>query len=903
MTEDRPDPDELLARLKEAEAQAQRGKLKIFFGASAGVGKTYAMLSAAHAAKQQGSDVLIGVIETHGRADTEALVDGLVRLPLKDVAHRDRTLKEFDLDAALARKPQLILVDELAHSNAPGSRHPKRWQDVEELLDAGIDVWSTMNVQHLESLNDIVSGITGIRVWETVPDRVFDETDEVVIVDLTPDELLQRLKEGKVYLPQQAERAVRNFFRKGNLIALRELALRRTADRVDDEMLQYRRTVSPGSVWQTRESLLLCIGPDERSEKLVRGTARMAAQLDVPWHCIYVDSPQLRRLPEAARQRAMKVLKLAQDAGATTATPTGNTLAAAIVKYAHEHNLSRVVLGRDTGRALRPWRMTLAEAVGAQGRDLDVIQIALPARERGAASPAPVAGGDWSRAAAQPWRAYAWSVAICAAVTLLTAPLHAVLELTNIVMIFLLAVVLVAMRFGRGPAVLAAFLSVAAFDFFYVPPRFSLAISDAQYLLTFAVMLVVALVIGQMTAGLKFQARVATQREQRVSALYEMSRDLSGALMVEQIAEIAARFVQAEFDARAAVLVADLDDRVTAPVPLPVLPAGIDPGVAQWAYDHAEAAGFGTDTLPGSRVLYLPLKAPMRLRGVLAIEPRDPALLAGPEQRRLLDTGASLLAISLERIHYIDVAQSSTVQMESERLRNSLLAAISHDLRTPLAALVGVADSLSLTQPPPSGAQREIVAAIGEAAQRLNSQVNNLLDMARLQAGPVQLNRQWQPLEEVVGSALKAMHGTLDPARVRTSLPQDLPLLHIDAVLIERVLCNLLENAVKYTPPGSAIEIGASAAGDRVAVTVCDHGPGLPKGREEAIFQMFERGRKESATPGVGLGLAICRAIVEAHGGTMRGETRPQGGARLIFELPRGVPPPLDDSDADLKEA
>jgi two-component system sensor histidine kinase KdpD len=890
MTEDRPDPDELLARLKEADAQAQRGKLKIFFGASAGVGKTYAMLSAAHAARQQGSDVLIGVIETHGRAETEALVAGLVRLPLKDVAHRDRTLKEFDLDAALARKPPLILVDELAHSNAPGSRHPKRWQDVEELLDAGIDVWSTMNVQHLESLNDVVSGITGIRVWETVPDRVFDETDEVVIVDLPPDELLQRLKEGKVYLPQQAERAVRNFFRKGNLIALRELALRRTADRVDDEMLQYRRTVSPGSVWQTRESLLLCIGPDERSEKLVRGTARMAAQLDVPWHCIYVDSPQLRRLPEAARQRAMKVLKLAQDAGATTATPTGNTLAATIVKYAHEHNLSRVVLGRDTGRAWRPWRTTLAEAVGAQGRDLDVIQIALPARERGAARSAPVAGADSTRAAAaQPWRPYAWSVAICAAVTLLTAPLHAVLELTNIVMIFLLAVVLVAMRFGRGPAVLAAFLSVAAFDFFYVPPRFSFAISDAQYLLTFAVMLVVALVIGQMTAGLKFQARVATQREERVSALYEMSRDLSGALMVEQIAEIAARFVQTEFDARAAVLVADLDDRVTAPVPLPVLPAGIEPGVAQWAYDHAEAAGFGTDTLPGSRVLYLPLKAPMRLRGVLAIEPRNPALLAGPEQRRLLDTGASLLAISLERIHYIDVAQSSTVQMESERLRNSLLAAISHDLRTPLAA--------------PSGAQREIVAAIGEAAQRLNSQVNNLLDMARLQAGPVQLNRQWQPLEEVVGTALKAMHGTLDPGRVRTSLPEDLPLLHIDAVLIERVLCNLLENAVKYTPPGSAIEIGASAAGDRVAVTVSDHGPGLPKGREEAIFQMFERGRKESATPGVGLGLAICRAIVQAHGGTMRGETLPQGGARLTFELPRGEPPPVDDIDDDVKEA
>ena len=895
MTDTRPDPDQLLARLKQEDAQAQRGKLKIFFGASAGVGKTYAMLSAARNLQQHGVDVVIGVIETHGRAETEALVGGLERLPAAQVDYRDRTLKEFDLDGALARKPQLILVDELAHSNVPGSRHPKRWQDVEELLDAGIDVWSAMNVQHLESLNDVVSGITGIRVWETVPDRVFDDTDEVVIVDLPPDDLLQRLKEGKVYLPQQAERAVRNFFRKGNLIALRELALRRTADRVDDEMLQYRSNLTVAPVWQTREALLVCIGPDERSEKLVRGTARLATQLDVPWHCVYVETPQLHRVTDATRQRVLKVLKLAQDAGATTATPTGNTLATTIVKYAHEHNLSRVVLGRDTGRAPRPWRKTLATAVGAQGTDLDVIQIALPAREHGSRSPTPSSPGDEAGATTlKAWLPYVWSAAICAAVTLLTAPLHSVLELANIVMVFLLAVVIVAVRYGRGPAVLAAFLSVAAFDFFYVPPRLSFNVSDAQYLLTFAVMLVVALVIGQLTAGLKFQAHVATSREERVGALYAMSRDLSGALMAEQIAEIAARFLQSEFEARAAVMVADLQDRVTVPLPAPALPAGIDPGVAQWAFDHAEAAGYGTDTLPGSPVLYLPLKAPMRLRGVLAIEPKNPGRLVGPEQRRLLDTCASLLAISLERIHYVDVAQSTTVQMESERLRNSLLAAISHDLRTPLAALVGMAESLAMTQPPPTGAQRRIAGGIGEAALRMNSLVNNLLDMARLQSGPVQLNRQWQPLEEVVGSALKAMSGTLDPQRVHVSLPEDLPLVHIDAVLIERVLCNLLENAVKYTPPGSPIEIGAATSSERVIVTITDHGPGLPRGREEAIFQKFERGRKESATPGVGLGLAICTAIVEAHGGTIRGETRPQGGASFIFELPRGVPPKID---------
>jgi two-component system sensor histidine kinase KdpD len=894
MTEQRPDPDQLLSRLKQEEAQASRGKLKIFFGASAGVGKTYAMLSSAHAQAAQGMDVVVGIVETHGRAETQALIAGLEVLPMRRVSHRDRVLMEFDLDAALKRKPGLILVDELAHSNLPGSRHPKRWQDVEELLDAGIDVWSTVNVQHLETLNDVVTGITGIRVWETVPDRVFDEADEVVIVDLPPDDLLQRLKEGKVYLPQQAATAVRNFFRKGNLLALRELALRRTADRVDDEMLDYRRTQSVAPVWQTREALLLCIGPDERSEKLVRGTARLAGQLDVPWHCVYVETPKLQRLPQAARQRVLRVLKLAQDAGAETATLAGDSLPGAIVKYAHDHNLSRIVLGRDTGRWLPPWRSTLAEAVGALGKDLDVMQIALPAREplgwRGRASTAATDTPERPLL----WRPYAMSALICAVAAAAAWPLLPVFELSNIVMVFLLAVVVVAVRYGRGPSVLAAFLSVGAFDFLYVPPRYSFSVSDVQYLLTFGVMLAVALVIGQLTAVLKWQARVAQLREERMSALYQMSRALSAALMLEQVAEIVGRFLQSEFEARAALMVADANDRVTRPVPSPASLASIDAGIAQWAFDHAEAAGHGTNTLPASPILYLPLKAPMRMRGVLAIEPRAPARLAGPEQRRLLETCASLVALSLERIHYVDVAQHTTVQMESERLRNSLLAAISHDLRTPLAALVGMADSLAMGAPGADGRPAEVARSIREAALRMNSQVNNLLDMARLQSGQVQLSRQWLPLEEAVGGALRAMTGTLDPHRVRTALPPDLPLLHVDPALFERVLCNLLENADKYTPAGTLIEIGASTVGEHIRIVIDDHGPGLPANREEAIFQMFERGKKESATPGVGLGLAICRAIVEAHGGTIVGQTRPGGGARFVIELPRGEPPAIE---------
>jgi two-component system sensor histidine kinase KdpD len=498
----------------------------------------------------------------------------------------------------------------------------------------------------------------------------------------------------------------------------------------------------------------------------------------------------------------------------------------------------------------------------------------------------------------QHWRGYAAAVAACVLTALLATPLLPLLELTNIVMLFLLAVVGVGLRYGRGPAVLAAFVGVAVFDFFFVPPRFSFAVSDVQYLVTFAVMFVVALVVGQLTAGLRVQAEAATRREHRMRSLYEMSRDLSSTLLPEQVAEIGARFLRSEFGAKSVLLAADDDNRLQ---PLPGGTAAVDAGVAQWAFDRGEIAGLGTDTLPASQCLVLPLKAPMRVRGVLAIEPPDRRLLA-PEQRRLLETCASLLAISLERIHYIDVAQKSTLQIESERLRNSLLSAISHDLRTPLAALVGLADTLTMTLPDAEAQQREIALAMRQSALRMNALVNNLLDMARLEAGAVQLRRAWQPLEEVVGSALAACGEGLKGRAVQVRLAEDLPLLELDAVLMERVFVNLLENAAKYTPPGSAIEIGARRAGDSVVVSVDDHGGGLPAGREEALFEKFERGSRESATPGVGLGLAIARAIVHAHGGSVRGENRTEGGrvagARFRVTLPVGAPPQDDGTSA-----
>lgn len=887
----RPDPDALLARLEAEEIQARRGRLKIFFGASPGVGKTYAMLAAARTLQSQGVDVAVGVVETHGRRETAELVQGLELLPSRQVEHRGRRLQEFDLDGTLQRAPDLVLVDELAHSNAPGSRHPKRWQDVEELLAAGIDVFTTVNVQHLESLNDVVGRITGARVWETVPDRLFDAADEVVLVDLPPEELLTRLKAGKVYVPQQAERAMANFFRKGNLLALRELALRRTADRVDDDVRAYRRDQSVSTVWPTRESLLVCIGPGPGSERLVRSAARLATQLEVPWHALYVETPRYQRLPEGERGRVLKSLRLAQELGAETANRPGQDAAAAAIQYAREHNLGKVLLGRELPgdwRRWLPWRTSLARRLARQAPDLDVMQVA----SDGVDGEAPPLPDGPARPAAVNVRGYGLAAAAVAAVTLVATPLHGALDLANIVMLFLLAVLFAAVKLGRNPAILAAFLSVAAFDFFFVSPRLSFAVSDVQYLLTFSVMLAVALITAQLTAGLRFQVDVAQSRERRSDALYEMARELSAALTVEQIDDITRRFVQQGFQARALLLVPGQQERLSLPEGLPAdLP--VDLGIAQWAADHGEAAGLSTDTLPSAPMRYLPLKAPMRTRGVLAVLPREQPWLPSPEQERLLETCATLVAIAVERVHYIEVAQEALVQMESERLRNGLLAALSHDLRTPLTALVGLADSLSLGGALPP-AQAELAQAIRGEAMRTSALVHNLLDMARLQSGQVTLKKEWQPLEEVVGAALQARASVLAQHRVRVDLPADLPLLEFDAVLMERVFCNLIENAAKYTPPGSLIEIGARREAERVLVSVSDNGPGLPPGKEAGLFEKFTRGQDESAIPGVGLGLAIVRAIVDAHKGKVWAENRSDGpGARFVFTLPLGQPPAL----------
>jgi two-component system sensor histidine kinase KdpD len=913
----RPDPDALIAQLRADEARTRRGKLRIYFGASAGVGKTWAMLSAAQRERAAGRDLAVGVVETHGRSETAALLAGLAVVPLRELAYRGRTLAEFDLDAALARHPAVLLVDELAHSNAPGSRHAKRWQDVQELLAAGIDVWSAVNVQHLESLNGTVGAITGVRVHETVPDTVLDEADEVVLVDVTPDELTARLAAGKVYLPQQAERAAQNFFRKGNLIALREIALRRTAEHVEDDVRGWRVEQSGAEgdagppAWNTSGAILACVGPHEGAGQTVRAAARLAGQLNVRWHAAYVETPRLQRLDAAQRDRILALLKLAEELGAVTAVLTGVDVAVELAGQAQRLNCATLVVGR--AEPVHGWRRwwpsaVLTRELARHAPGIDIVEVARADTSRRLAQARPGAGTvrdlgeveSTDRRHAR-WPGYAWAAAISVAITLLATPLLHVLELSNIVMLFLLGVVGVAMRFGRGPAAFAALLNVAAFDYFFVPPRLSFGVGDVQYLLTFVVMLGVGLLVGQLTAGLRFAAGVSASRERRAQSLFELTRELSAALQSTQVVALGAAAVESHFGGRALVLVPDAGDRLAMPAQSP---AGFDASVADWAFRQGQAAGLATTTLAAQPWHYVPLKAPMRVRGVLALEPAQARWLLIPEQAQQLETLARQIAIALERVHYVDVAQQAVVEMESERLRNALLGAISHDVRTPLTALIALAESLQALPPrhgdtdaDAPGGPRAVARAIVAQARQLHALVSNLLDMARLESGggAVNLRREWQSVEEVVGSAIRAARPALGERVVQTALPADLPLAEFDAVLIERVLVNLLENAGKYGAP--PIVVGAHATERALVLSVRDHGPGLPpalEGREQTLFDKFTRGQAESATPGVGLGLAICKAVVDAHGGEISAANAPGGGAEFTVTLPRREAPSLE---------
>ncbi|WP_342620539.1 DUF4118 domain-containing protein [Rhodoferax sp. GW822-FHT02A01] len=908
----RPDPDALLAQLREQAQEVTRGKLRIYFGASAGVGKTYAMLQAAQRAKAAGKNVLIGLVETHGRRETDELLAGLEQLPLQQIAYRGQVLQEFDIDAALQAKPEILLLDELAHSNAPGSRHPKRWQDVQELLGVGIDVWTALNVQHLESLNGTVGAITGIRINETVPDTVLDDADELILVDVTADELLARLKAGKVYVPHQAERATQNFFRKGNLFALREIALRRTAEHVGDDVRSYRarqhRIASQGQdrnsgAWNTSGALLVCVSPGEGAEHAVRSAARLAGQLNVRWHAVYVETPALQRLPAVARDRVLTVLKLAEELGGETVVLTGNDVARTLMEQARMLNCATVVLGRPAPSRWSAWRHMLRprlmQRLASLATELDIVEVGSTEAVRRIAPAVPANSDENTQASGQHtrWQRYAWALVACVATTVLTLPMLALFDLANIVMLFLLCVVLVAVRLGRGPAMLAAVLSVAAFDFFFVPPRLSFAVTDVQYLVTFGVMLGVGLLIGQLTANLRFAASVSASRERRAHALFELTRDLSAALQTVQVVELGEAAVTRTFGGQAKVFIANAEDQLELGSHLP---QGMDASIADWCFRNGQRAGMATATLPSNPWHYVPLQAPMRIRGVMAVQPAQGRWLLIPEQVQQLETLARQIAIALERVHYVEVAQQAVVQMESERLRNTLLAAMSHDVRTPLTALIGQAQTLeqmgSLTTE-----QHSMVQAMGNEARELSALVGNLLDMARLESGQVQLRRDWQSVEEVVGSAIRAARHALAGLSVQTDVPTDLPLVEFDAALVERALVNLLENAAKYgIPPEGhtpAVRVSARTTANSLELTVRDYGPGLPassKGQEHVLFEKFTRGQSESSTRGVGLGLAICKAIAEAHKGKISVSQASGGGAAFTISLPRTEPPPME---------
>jgi two-component system sensor histidine kinase KdpD len=911
MSDARPNPDALIAQLRKDAQDVKRGKLRIYFGASAGVGKTFAMLSAAQRAKSAGQSVLVGLVETHGRRETEELLEGLPRLPLVDLPYRGQVLKEFDIDAALAAKPEILLVDELAHSNAQGSRHPKRWQDVQELIDAGIDVWTALNVQHLESLNGTVGSITGIRINETVPDTVLDNADELILVDVTADELLARLKAGKVYVPQQAERATQNFFRKGNLFALREIALRRTAEHVGDDVRSYRarqhQLASHGhgketTAWNTSGALLVGVGPGDGAEHAVRSAARLAGQLNVRWHAAYVETPHLQRLSANVRNRVLSVLKLVEELGGDTSVLTGNDIATALLEQARTLNCATLVLGRPSVRrgdrfrlAFRP---TLTRQIAKLAPEIDIVEIGATDAVRrivpvvAGDSMDEASGADWTDG----WPRYAWALGACIATTVVTLPMVKLFDLANIVMLFLLCVVLVAVKLGRGPSMLAAFAAVASFDFFFVPPRFSFAVSDVQYLVTFAVMLGVGLLIGQLTANLRFAARVSVSRERRAHALFELTRDLSAALQTAQVVEFGVEAVSRMFGGQAKVYTPNANDQMELG---PDLPQDLDASIADWTFHNGQRAGVATATLPSNPWHYVPLKAPMRIRGVLALRPSHARWLLIPEQVQQLETIARQIAIALERVHYVEVAQSALVQMESERLRNTLLAAMSHDVRTPLTALIGQAETLeritSLT-----AEERATVHAMGNEARELNALVSNLLDMARLESGTIHLRKDWQSVEELVGGAIRSARHSLKSLTVKTEVPADFPLVEFDATLMERVLVNLLENAAKYgvssASQSPAVVVSARTTSSTLEMVVRDLGPGLPiasRGQEHTLFDKFTRGQTESAKRGVGLGLAICKAIVEAHRGKIVAANAEGGGAEFTITLPRGTPPSL----------
>jgi two-component system sensor histidine kinase KdpD len=877
--EHRPDPDALLKSIQAEEPS--RGKLKIFLGYAAGVGKTYAMLEAAHQRKEQDVDVVVGYIETHKRIETEELLEGLEVLPRRQVEYHNVALPEMDVDEVLKRRPALVLVDEFAHTNAPGSRHLKRYLDVEEILDAGIDVYTTLNIQHLESLNDIVAQVTGVIVRETVPDRVIDVASEIEVIDLPPDELLMRLQEGKVYIPEQAARAIRDFFRKGNLTALREMSLRRAAARVDDQMRLYMQARAIPGPWAAAERLLVCISTSPLAEKLIRNTRRLADELNAEWFAVYVEIASKPENNPANRERIGRTLQLAEELGAKTLTLAGRSIHEAVLDFAHKNNITKVVVGKP----LKPrWQEMLRGSIVDQlvyaSGDIDVYVISAQVE-----SPNPIVPANWQPH--RPLRRYLLSFGLVAVSTILGLSVRGDLEPTNLVMLYLASVVISAIFLGRGPSLLAAITGVLAFDFFLIPPYLTFAVSDTQYLLTFIVLFVISLVISSLTARVREQAEAAFQRESQTSALYNLSRDLASATDLQQVVKTIIQQVEQAFGRQAAVFLPENKQILVFATSQNYFPDANELAVATWAYEHNEPAGRGTDTLPAASLRCQPLKTANGIVGVLGVHPREAGKFLTPEQRQMLSAFASQAALAIERASLAEQARQAELLQAAEKLQTALLNSISHDLRTPLVSITGALTSLdeqadSLNEE----YRRSLIVTAREEADRLNRLVGNLLSMTRIESGAIKLHYEPGDFQDVIGTALEQLGRRVAEHEIKVSVPDDFPLIPLDFTLIVQVVVNLLENAVKYSPKGSLIEVAASLVSDKARLQVTDRGVGIPPEDLARVFDKFYRVQRPESVSGTGLGLSISKGIVEAHHGFIYARGRDGGGTIVSVELP-----------------